>query len=477
MFQFVSMLFSPSLFAGEKPVIVVFKDKPGLKETGKIKNHNGKIKRIHSFVKAVSATLPEAEISKLKDDPLIAYIQEDVLLSLVSPLSGDELGNSWGAEHIGAFAVHDNGVRGKGVKIAVLDSGIDYMHAELAGNYKGGYDFVFDDNDPYDDGYNSHGTHVSGIIAAAANGTGIVGVAPETSLYAVKVLDGAGFASLSNILAGIEWAIMNGMDIISMSFGTTFQVQLLEEACNSAYEKGVLLVAAAGNNRGGAVSYPASYASVVAVSAIDIDHNISSWSAIGPEVELVAPGINILSTMTAEKGNYGYLHGSSQAAPYVTGAAALLISSGTLEDMNGDGLKDNRDVRLALIAHAMDLGGPGFDELYGNGMVRVSGYGAIEKISLVTEREKKMVINGREINLDSGTYRINIKNNDLLFLRVALTEKMYGEIVEKKLHLFNFIKDGDDLSLSVDLSNKEGHMVFYPHGRAGTSAEITVYRD
>lgn len=473
-FQIITVFFASHLFAAEKPVIVVFKDKPGYKEVGKMKLHNGKIKRIHPFIKAISVTLNEAAIAQLSNDPQIAYIEEDVMLSLVTPQAGGEFTDSWGVGHIGALSAHAAGFKGNGIKVAVIDTGIDYMHQDLIDNYKGGYDFVFEDADPYDDSYNSHGTHVSGIIAAAVNGTGIVGVAPEASLYAVKVLDGAGFGMLSDILAGIEWSVLNGMDVINLSFGSIYYIQSLEDACNNAYDNGVLIVAAAGNSKGGEVVYPAKHSSVVAVSAIDANDTIGSFVAIGPEVEFAAPGINILSTVTPANGNYGYLHGTSQAAPYVAGAAAVLLSSGKFEDLNGDGVQDHKDVRLTLIQDALDLGTAGFDELYGYGMVRLQGFGIIDQFTIIASNEKKKSINGYNINLATGAYDIYIKNNDLYAVKVSISEKQNGEIVSKRTGVYNFLTNADEEKFTLDLSEKEAEVVFYPIGEEGTSADIRV---
>ena len=184
--------------------------------------------------------------------------------------------------------VHNQNIIGTGVKIAVLDTGIDYNHPDLAGNYKGGYNFVNNNTDPWDDNCLSyfktcHGTHVSGTIAAEHNGIGVAGVAPGSSIYAVKVLDGGGFGAASLVVSGIEWAKNNGMNIISMSLGSTENNTAVLDAVNAAYDSGILLVAAGGNTGGGPVSYPAAYDSVIAVTAIDQNGQKASFSPIDPE--------------------------------------------------------------------------------------------------------------------------------------------------------------------------------------------------
>ena len=207
------------------------------------------ITRRFNLIPAVVARVPEEAIQQLRDNPAIAYVEENWLYESAATDSSLELDNSWHVRRIDAAAAHAAGVLGTGIRVAVLDTGIDYTHEDLDGNYLGGYDFVFSDNDPMDDSTLSHGTHVAGIIAAERNGIGVVGVAPEAGLYGVKVLDGAGFGLEEWIIAGIEWAVSHNVDIINMSL-TGPDRQALRDACDTARDAGVLLVAAAGNSPG-----------------------------------------------------------------------------------------------------------------------------------------------------------------------------------------------------------------------------------
>jgi len=352
--------------ASERAVIIGFNKRPGAAERKLLRGHKGRMRHAFRLINAFAANLPEQEISRLRANPRIKYVVEDAVVSAVEPeLSEAEYGDSWGVQHIGCELVHDQGITGQGVKIAVIDTGIDYTHPQLSANYRGGYDFVFDDNDPYDDSWNSHGTHVAGIIAASADGTGVVGGAPDASLYAVKVLDGAGFGLLSFIVAGIEWAVANNMDIANISIAGP-DSPVLKDACDAAYHAGLLLVAAGGNTRSGDVLYPAGYDSVIAVSAAD-QSDLPAWfSPMDAEVELMAPGVEIASTTAG--GEYDLLSGTSQAAPHVTAVAALMMS-GQQVDANQDGLVSNLDIRLRLQQSALDLGDEGRDELYGFGLV------------------------------------------------------------------------------------------------------------
>jgi fibronectin type 3 domain-containing protein len=222
---------------------------------------------------------------------------------------------------------------------------------------------------------NGHGTHCAGIVAAEDNDIGVIGVAPEAYLYAVKVLDSGGSGYLSDVIAGIQWSIDNGMQVISMSLGTSFDFQSLHDACDAAYyDNGILVVAAAGNSgtvsgKGDNVIYPAKYDSVIAVAATDSNDERAWWSSTGPDVELAAPGVSIYSTYWDD--TYATLSGTSMACPHVTGTAALVFVTAVdpAYDLDGDGVWDASEVRKKLQDTADDLGDPGRDPQYGYGLV------------------------------------------------------------------------------------------------------------
>lgn len=245
--------------------------------------------------------------------------------------------------------------RGKGIRVAVLDTGIDSAHPDIAPNYKGGISFV--PGQTTMDG-NSHGTHCAGTIAAAINGTGVIGVAPAASLYAVKVLDNSGSGQWSWLIAGINWCIQNKMKVLSMSLGGPGAPAALGAMCDAAWNNGLLLVAAAGNS-GGAIGAPASFPNVIAVSAIDSANVIASFSSRGPKIELCAPGVSVLSTIPG--GGYGTKSGTSMACPHVAGTAALA--------WGGHRWANNVAIRRLLAWTSDNLGVPGRDPLYGYGRV------------------------------------------------------------------------------------------------------------
>jgi subtilisin len=313
---------------------------------------------VHKYkvTNAVAAQLSEDRIKQLSKNPKIK-IEPDSQIKIADT----ELDNSWGVNQIGAGIAQTEGITGAGVKVGILDTGIDYTHPELAAVYKGGYDFVNNDSDPMDD--NGHGTHVAGIIAAADNGVGVVGVAPNVELYAIKVMDANGSGTWSVILQGLDWAVANGIQITNNSYGGQDYSSIVEAAFQNAWNNGILSVAAAGNSGGSSTAdttlYPARYNSVIAVAATDTNKVRTSFSSTGPATEISAPGLNIDSTWPG--GGYKVLSGTSMASPHVVGVAALIKSA------HPDW--DNKTIRGQLDAGADDLGTPGYDSLYGFGLV------------------------------------------------------------------------------------------------------------
>lgn len=367
---FIALIFVSGLMittAGAVPVIIGFKDKAHQEMV----QPYGKITHSYKYIPAVAADLPEQAIENLKKNKNIAYIEPDLEVKAL----GETL--PWGIEKIGAPQVHSSGNKGTGVNVAIIDTGIDHTHPDLYENYKGGYDFVNNDDDPMDD--NGHGTHCAGIIAAVNNDIGVIGVAPEANLYALKILDSTGSGSSSNIIAAIDWAIAthddgidsNDIQIISMSLGSDSGTETLDSACTLAYEHGILLVAAAGNDgnkrgTGDSVDYPGAYSSVIAVAATDSTDKRASFSSTGPAVEIAAPGLYINSTFPD---GYSVMSGTSMACPHVAGTAALVLYA------NPSFTNDN--IREKLAQTATDLGTSGKDTLYGFGLVNAEAVATV----------------------------------------------------------------------------------------------------
>lgn len=462
----VILIFINGIASGaDRDVIVGFKKPVGPSEQALIQNHGGVIKKSFHLIPAIASRLPENKIEVLKKDPGIAYIEDDTIFK-----ASDEYTSSWGVSHIGSNTVHDSGFNGTGVKVAVLDTGINYSHEDLNYNYKGGYDFVFNDADPFDDSTFSHGTHVAGIIAAEKNGIGVVGVAPNAEIYAIKVLDGAGFGHASWIISGIQWAVDNDMKIISMSLEGPYD-ESLRIASDNAYNSGLLLVAAGGNTNGGGVTYPAAYDSVIAVTATDNADKTASFSSTGHEIELAAPGVNIYSTVS---GGYNFMNGTSMAAPHVAGVAALVFSS-DFKDINGDGIKDNKDVR-ELLHYAKDLGDQGRDIIYGYGLVNarmaVLGVPGIADIELILIRTNGPADKDtQKVTLSQGDYSITIHNNNLS--KIEMEVYVNGVIQKDISSRFKFNRS-DDIYLDMNVGSSVFDIVFKPYGGQGSTGYVTI---
>ncbi len=251
-----------------------------------------------------------------------------------------------------------------GVILAVLDTGIDRNHPEFAGRLLPGWDFANDDADPSDD--NGHGTSVAGIAAASIdNGTGSTGIAGRVTILPIKVLNDGNTGWWSDVSAGITYAVNNGAKVINLSMGGASGSNSMQNAIAYALSKGVIVVAAAGNNGNDVPFYPAAYDSVLAAGAVESTSTRWSYSNYGNNIDLMAPGTLVWNTYWTAAGGSGYIYmsGTSMAAPHVAGAAALLYS-----------INPNltpAEIRTLLYETATDLGAPGVDTYYANGLIDI----------------------------------------------------------------------------------------------------------
>jgi subtilisin family serine protease len=246
--------------------------------------------------------------------------------------------------------------------IAVLDTGMQRTHADLDGiHVVSPFNEITGTTDVRDG--HGHGTHVIGEIAAETNnGLGIAGIAPGVSIMPVKVLADNGSGSFSDILDGIDWARTHGANVISMSLGGPLPaatVAAFQPTFDAAYAAGITIVAAAGNNGNGTISYPAAFDHVLSVAATDNADRHASFSNSNAFVDLSAPGVSILSTTI--DGGYGRMSGTSMSTPHVAAVAGLILSAHPTESVD--------QVEAALRATAVDLGTPGRDDIFGSGRV------------------------------------------------------------------------------------------------------------
>ena len=276
--------------------------------------------------------------------------------------------------------------RGTGVTVALLDSGVAYRTAsgftqapDLAGSsIRSGWDFV--NSDPYPDDDAGHGTHMAGCIAQTTNNfRGVAGVAFDATIFAVKVMDEAGSVSLADEVDGIYYAVNNGADVISISFGGEGESASEEAAVNYAVNNGVVVICSAGNTGTSTLEYPASYPSCISISAIRYDKTRAGYSNYGTEIDLCAPGGDItvdqnfdyygdgILQQTHDGSNlssfyYYFMEGTSPAAALVSGVAALVIGKSTTN-------LTPSQVKNIMTTSATDLGAFGWDQYYGWGLV------------------------------------------------------------------------------------------------------------
>lgn len=283
----------------------------------------------------------------------VSYVEVDhVARALWTP--GDlQLGEQWALPKLGAPTAWDT-ARGSGVLIAVIDTGVSYIHPDLQGKVELGWDFVSNDADPMDE--QGHGTHVAGIAAGVTdNAAGIAGMAPNARILAVRALDQQGAGYYSWIASAITSSADKGAKVINLSLGGPEGSQLLEQAVEYAAAHGAVVTCASGNESAAAVGFPARYDGCLAVGATTQDDALASFSNQGPGLDVVAPGADILSTTRG--GGYEAWSGTSMATPYASGVAALLVSQGL----------NRMQVTQAMAATASDLGAPGYDTSFGHG--------------------------------------------------------------------------------------------------------------
>lgn len=243
--------------------------------------------------------------------------------------------------------------RGEGVRIAILDTGIDTDHPDLQGAVVEARDFTGEGIEDR----NGHGTHCAGIVAARANGVGFVGAAPKCELVIAKVLDGDGRGTLAQVVAGIDWAVSVGADILSLSLAAERDDRELHRAVHAALAAGKVVICAAGNAGAllaNSIGYPGRYGSVITVAAHDALGHPSGFSSRGPEIDFMAPGQEIWSTW--KEGGWAQLSGTSMAAPFVAGLAALVLAKHRKPGPHATPIQDNEDLREHLLRMAAHPG-------------------------------------------------------------------------------------------------------------------------
>ena len=333
-------------------------------------------------IPSVHIKLTEDQANRLRKHPDVRWVHQSIEYKAQAETV------PWGIARIQANSLNPaTRHRGYGVKVCVLDSGINYNHQDLKPNYKGGASLVAGVTDPMDDMSGVitnfegqkvaeyHGTHCAGTVAAAINNADVVGVAPEAWLYAAKVLDSKGVGQATAISQGMIWADQNNFDIFSMSFGATAPDPDQQDAMAKAATNARFLVAACGNNGQKMAFYPASYPNVWGIGAVTQTDTLATFSNWGAPTDFVAPGQNILSCNGGSTSGTHILDGTSQATPHIAGLAAIGFANYRFSpcDTNTYPPNQNRVIHVAgaMIASCDTLGqtSPGVaSEKYGFGM-------------------------------------------------------------------------------------------------------------
>jgi len=315
------------------PVVILFNDKVSQDNLNLIKSNGGEITRTYTIINGLAANLPPQAIQALENNPSVITVDPDIEFHAIE-LDAD---NRIGANQVWSHPT--SSATGNGVRVAILDTGIDTDNPEFDGRI----DLINDcksemgSAEPTCEDLHGHGTHVAGIVGATGVNNSAKGVAYDVTYLIDKVLNKNGSGSLSGIIAGIDWAVDNNAQVISMSIGTNpyydqnadhcdLWYQSMTNAVNNAFAAGVTVVAAAGNDGAAGVGLPACIRNTIAVAAVDDNDNIASFSSVGGAVRhhgISAPGVGIYSSLPGEI--YQSWSGTSMATPVVAGVVALLL--------------------------------------------------------------------------------------------------------------------------------------------------------
>lgn len=332
---------------------------------------NAELVRANETLRYVAVTFPDEAADVARENFIeavtkkdhIKYAEKNATQQALATPNDPRFGDQYAPQQVNAPTAWDTTFGDSSVTVAVVDTGAQYDHPDLAANYASnpGRDFVDSDSDPAPDVPQDeyHATHVSGCAAAVVdNGTGVAGQGNSTLING-RALDENGSGSTADIADAIQWAADRGADVINLSLGGGGYTDTMKNAVSYATTNGALVIAAAGNDGSSSVSYPAAYSECLAVSAVDSNENLASFSQYGDSVELAAPGVDVLSTTTQTRGSYEQLSGTSMATPVVSGVAGLTLAQW--------GSLSNSDLRSHLKSTAADIGLP--ENQQGSGQV------------------------------------------------------------------------------------------------------------
>jgi thermitase len=353
----------------QEQILVKFKPDVSLPEVAEIHRQlGGQVKETIPGIGVQVVTVPKGQAKEkakaYSSNARVAYAEPDFVVQALGSPDDPYFGLQYGLTKVQAPQAWDVTTGSPSINIAILDTGVDQDHPDLADKIVSNINFI--SGATVDDVY-GHGTHVAGIAAAVTNnGIGVAGLGYSSTIMNVKVLGDGGMGTDGGVALGIIWAADNGAEVISMSLGGVGYSSTLEDAVNYAWSKGVVVVAAAGNNGNTVPFYPAACTNCIAVAATNAIDTKVSGSNYGDWVDVAAPGVGIYATFKG--GGYGYGSGTSMAAPHVAGLAALVFT--VVNDTNANG-RVNDEVRARIEATCDDIG------VTGIGAGRINAYKAV----------------------------------------------------------------------------------------------------
>ncbi len=366
LFIFCTPVHASNYISGE--VLVKFKP---LTTAGAIRSLGISVLESNPKLQVYRVSVPEGKsvqqyIKEITNNSSVQYAEPNYIVKAFSTIPNDpSYSLQWGLPLIKAPEAWDITKGDASVVVAVIDSGIDTTHPDLKNKYSGGWNFYDGDNNVAD--VTGHGSHVSGIIAAETdNGIGIAGVSWRSIIMPIRIMDSAGTSDSVKLANGLHYAADHGAKVINMSLGGADFSQTVADAVTYAHNIGCVMVAASGNENHAPVCYPAAFPEVIAVSAVDYVGSVTSYSNIGPEIAVCAPGGDISNQIysTIRNSAYGYEYGTSMATPFVSGLAALLFSK-------YPGITKDRVV-YAITSEAENPHGKIHDNYYGWGIINMA---------------------------------------------------------------------------------------------------------
>lgn len=336
------------------------------------RGHGGRRVRALSQIKVHQIQVPdnalEAIEAALKRNPKFSLVEKNFIAQASLVPNDPNFANQWHLPKVSAPAAWDLTTGSSSVTVAVIDSGIDPYHPDLSNKLVAGYNYIGGSTSDTRD-VMGHGTAVAGVIGADTNsGVGVAGLAWNTTIMPLVVINSSNWATYANIASAIMYAADNGAKVINLSLGGTSYSSTLQNAVNYAWGKGAVIVAAAGNNSSSAGFYPAALNNVVAVSATDSSDNLLSFSNFGNWITVGAPGTYIYTTNNG--GGYGNWQGTSFASPQVAALAALLFAKNPS--------LSNQQVVDLMKHNSDDVGSSGFDTSFGWG--RINAFRAVQAV-------------------------------------------------------------------------------------------------